>query len=117
MSRLRALSHRAELSARGPSRFIGSLEKMLPGRCWLGNYYSAFICFSREIRDGKTKCSFGNKLGSALIQYTGDDRPVCPVSLMKPNIPCTREAYSSYFENNLYLRIFNYFTDIRPVGR
>lgn len=67
MSRYRALSHKAEPSARGPRRFIGSLEKVPAGRCWAESYYSALICFLREIQDGKTKCSFGNKLGCALI--------------------------------------------------
>lgn len=47
--------------------------------------------FPTEIQDDNPKlCSFGNKLGCAPIWCINDNKPVFPVSLMKPNMLCTR---------------------------
>lgn len=116
-------SEKAEPSERRPKRFIGSLEKMP----WhhqegvgLGIIALHFFFFSpTEIQDDNSKlCSLGNKLGCAPIWC--NNWPISQFSLLVWwNSACfalDKLIHYALIENNLYLKILNHFTDIKPVG-
>lgn len=64
---------------------------------WEFALYLFFL--STEIQDDNTKlCSFGNTLGCVLVWCINDNKPVFPVSLMKPDMLCTRQTYSLCFD-------------------
>lgn len=72
-------------------------RKVLAWELLLCTYFYFF--FPTEIQDDNPKlCSFGNKLGCAPIWCINDNKPVFPVSLMKPNMLCTRWTYSLCFD-------------------